>query len=117
MLWDALTLICLVAGSFFSIVGGMGLVRMPDFFSRMNAGGLTDTMGAGLILLGLMFQAGLSLALSKLVMILVLLWVTSPTVCHALAQAAIAQGLEPPGRVAGGDSGDSGMSEPDEPSG
>lgn len=95
MLWDALTLICLLVGSFFSIVGGIGLVRMPDFYSRMNAGGLTDTMGAGLILLGLMFQAGMSLALSKLVMILVLLWITSPTACHALAQAASSQGLEP----------------------
>ena len=95
MVWDALTLICLAAGSFFSIVGGIGLVRMPDFFSRMNAGGLTDTMGAGLILVGLMFQAGVSLPLAKLVMILILLWVTSPTTCHVLAQAAFAEGMRP----------------------
>jgi multicomponent Na+:H+ antiporter subunit G len=93
--WDALTLSCLLTGGFFSIVGAIGIVRLPDFFSRMHSGGITDTLGAGLILLGLMFQAGMSLALGKLLMILMLLVVTSPTSSHALAQAAFAQGLRP----------------------
>jgi multicomponent Na+:H+ antiporter subunit G len=92
---DVLSWMCLVVGGFFSIAGGIGLLRLPDFFSRMHAGGITDTMGAGLILLGLMFQAGISLALGKLLMILIGLWLTSPTSCHALAQAAFAQGLRP----------------------
>ncbi len=85
----------LLAGAFFVLVGGIGVFRLPDFFTRLHGGGVTDTLGAGLILVGLMFQAGLTLATIKLVMILIFLLVTSPTSCHALAQSARAQGLEP----------------------
>ena len=92
---DIVTWIFLLGGSFFAVVGGVGIVRLPDFFTRLHGGGITDTMGAALILVGLMFQAGWSLALVKLVMILGFLWITSPTACHALAQAALADGLEP----------------------
>ena len=70
---DLLSWIFLVAGSFFAVVGGVGLLRLPDFFSRMHGGGMTDTMGAGLILTGLMFQTGLSLVTFKLVLITLLL--------------------------------------------
>ncbi len=85
----------LLAGAFFVLVGGIGVFRLPDFYTRLHGGGVTDTLGAGLILVGLMFQAGLTLATIKLVMILIFLLVTSPTSCHALAQSARAQGLEP----------------------
>ena len=60
---------CLLLGAGFCFVGGLGLLRLPDFYSRIHGGGITDTLGAGLILLGLMFQSGLSLATVKLVMI------------------------------------------------
>ncbi|MCA9148101.1 MAG: monovalent cation/H(+) antiporter subunit G [Planctomycetales bacterium] len=92
---DAITWVLLLGGAFFSIVGGIGIVRLPDFFARLHGGGITDTLGAGLILLGLMFQAGWSLALVKLIMILAFLFVTSPTACHALAHAALSNGLQP----------------------
>lgn len=92
---DVLTWIFLIAGSFFSIVGGVGIIRLPEFFSRLHGGGVTDTLGAGLIVTGLMFQGGLSLVTVKLLMILFFLLVTSPTSCHALAKSALAQGLEP----------------------
>ena len=85
----------LVLGSFFSIVGGIGIVRLPEFFSRLHAGGVTDTLGAAFIVVGLLFQAGFSLIAIKLLMILFFLLVTSPTSCHALAKSAISQGLEP----------------------
>ena len=87
--------ICLTAGSFFAIVGAIGILRLPDFFCRLHGGGITDTMGAGLVLLGLMLQAGLGLVTVKLAMILFLLLVTSPTSAHALAKAALAHGLDP----------------------
>ena len=87
--------VCLVTGSLFAVVGGIGIVRLPDFYSRLHSGGITDTMGAGLILLGLMFQAGLTLVTVKLVMIFFFLFVTSPTSCHALASAALAHGVRP----------------------
>lgn len=92
---DILTWIFLLTGSFFAIVGGIGIVRLPEFFSRLHGGGVTDTLGAGLIVTGLMFQGGLSLTTVKLLMILFFLTVTSPTSCHALAKSALSQGLKP----------------------
>ena len=92
---DIITWVCLLAGGFFSVVGAIGIVRLPDFFSRLHGGGITDTLGAGLILVGLLFQAGISLAAVKVLMILGFLFITSPTGCHALAQAALTQGLRP----------------------
>lgn len=95
VLTDLVTWLLLLGGSFFSIVGGIGLVRLPDFYTRLHGGGITDTLGAGLVLLALMFQAGLSLVLVKLLMIMGLLLITSPTACHALSQAALSAGLSP----------------------
>ena len=92
---DILTWILLVSGALFSIVGGFGIVRLPEFFSRMHAGGITDTLGAGLIVGGLMLQGGFSLVTVKLFMIIFFLIITSPTACHALAKSALAQGLTP----------------------
>ncbi len=87
--------ILLVAGSFICVTGGVGMLRFPDFFTRIHAAGVTDTLGAGLIFTGLMLQAGLSLVLAKLVMILLFMLFTSPTACHAVAKAALHSGLEP----------------------
>ena len=92
---DALSWICLVAGGFFCVVGAVGMLRMPDFFTRMHAASVVDTLGAGLILLGLMLQAGLTLVTVKLLMIAVLIMFASPTATHALARAAMQRGLEP----------------------
>ncbi len=94
MVIDLISWALLLGGSFFLIVGAVGLVRLPHFYSRMHAAGVTDTGGAGLILLGLMVQGGLTLVTVKLFIILVFLWFTSPTACHALARAAVHSGLE-----------------------
>ena len=83
------------AGGFFCIVGGVGLVRMPDFYTRMHAASVIETLGAGLILLGLMLQAGLTLVAVKLLMVGVLIFFASPTATHALARAAMVRGLMP----------------------
>ena len=92
---DLLSWICLAAGGAFCVVGALGLVRMPDFYTRMHAASVTDTVGAGLLLLGMMLQAGFSMATVKLLMIGLLLLFTNPTATHALAKAARARGLEP----------------------
>lgn len=86
---------CLLAGGFFCVVGGIGLIRMPDFYTRMHAASLTETLGAGLLLLGLMIQAGLTLVTAKLLMIGLLIFFTSPAATHALAKAALIRGLKP----------------------
>ncbi|HSN80008.1 MAG TPA: monovalent cation/H(+) antiporter subunit G [Rhodoferax sp.] len=91
----AVSWLSLVLGGVFCIVGAIGLVRMPDFYTRMHAASVTETLGAGLILLGLMMQAGLTLVTVKLLMLGVLILFVSPTATHALARAAMARGLKP----------------------
>lgn len=51
----------LSTGAFFCAVGGLGILRLPDFYSRQHAAGITDTLGSSLVLIGLMLQSGLSL--------------------------------------------------------
>jgi len=99
LLFEIISAIFLLSGAFFVAVGAIGVFRLPDFYTRLHGAGITDTLGAGLILLGLTFQAGFTIATVKLIMIVVFLYVTSPTSCHALAQAARAQGVEPEGIV------------------
>ena len=86
---------CILAGGFFAVVGAFGLVRLPDFFTRMHAAGLIDTLGAYLIILGLMIQAGLTLIAVKLFFLGLLIFFTSPAATHALAKAALVRGLKP----------------------
>jgi multicomponent Na+:H+ antiporter subunit G len=93
--FDAASWISLLAGGFFSIVGGIGLLRMPDFYTRTHAASVTETLGAALILLGLVLQAGLSLVTVKLLVIGLLIFFTSPTANHALVKAALYRGLQP----------------------
>ena len=99
VLLDLLSVLFLVVGSFFAVIGGVGIVRLPEFFSRMHGAGITDTMGAGMIMVGLMFQqvvrGGDHLVIVKLLMILFFLLITSPSSCHALAKAAMTHGLSP----------------------
>ncbi len=92
---DVISWACFVAGGAFCVIGAVGVVRMPSFFTRVHAASLIDTLGAGLILLGLVLQAGFTLVSVKLVMIGVLLLFASPTATHALAKAALARGVDP----------------------
>ena len=87
--------IFLVTGSLFAVIGGIGLLRMPDFYCRIHAAGITDTMGAGMVLCGLVLKAGISLVAVKLLIILFFMLIASPTSTHALAQAAMTAGLMP----------------------
>ena len=90
---DGLSWVLILAGGFFCITAGVGLVRLPDFFSRTHAASVADSFGAVLILLGLILQAGWSLASVKLLMIIALLLLTAPTTAHALARAALSAGM------------------------
>ena len=87
--------ICLLSGGFFGILGGIGLLRFPDFYSRLHAAGITDTLCAFLIIVGLIIQAGLALISIKLILILVFMVFTAPTASHALARAGLAAGDDP----------------------
>ncbi len=84
-------------GAFFYVVGAIGIYRMPDVFTRMHAAGISDTAGAGLLIVGMMFLAGFSLVTVKLAIIMGVILFTSPIATHALAQAALHEGIKPVG--------------------
>ena len=86
---------CLILGALLSIIGGIGMHRFPDFYSRMHAASTADTLCAALILLGLGLHAELSLTSLKLLLVFAFLLFTSPTATHALANAALHGGLKP----------------------
>lgn len=85
----------LLGGGVIGVLGGLGLLRFPDFYSRLHAAGMTDTLCALMIITGLIMQAGLSLLTLKLALILLFLLFTSPTASHALAKAALSDGVKP----------------------
>ena len=95
LLVDLLSWGCILAGSAFVIVGAVGLVRMPDFFTRMHAASVTDTLGAGLLIIGMAIQAGVGLVMLKLLALLLLFFFFSPVVTHALARACAYEGIKP----------------------
>lgn len=88
LLLDIASWILLISGGVFVFIGGLGALRMPDFYTRMHAASITDTAGTILILVGLMLQAGVGLPLFKLFAILVFLLFTGPTAAYALVNAA-----------------------------
>jgi multicomponent Na+:H+ antiporter subunit G len=92
---DLASWMLLSAGGLFCIAGAIGMLRMPDFYTRVHAASVSDTLGAGLILLGLALQAGWTLVAAKLVVIGLLIFFTSPAATHALARAALGRGLQP----------------------
>jgi len=81
--------------SIFIVVGAVGIVRFPDFYTRLHAAGITDTAGAELILLAMILQAPNWLVVAKLVFIGFFLFMTSPVSTHAIAHAAWVVGLRP----------------------
>lgn len=93
---EILSAICLGLGAFLVLSGGVGVLRFPDFFARMHAASITDTLAASLILLGLALQIEPNLLVhSKLLFIFLFLMITSPTAAHALAKSALHGGLNP----------------------
>ena len=92
-----LSSLCLLLGAFLIFSGGLGVLRFPDFFTRMHAAGVTETMAVTLIVLGLMLVSGWGLPLFKLLLILLFVMITGPTASHALAKSALHGGLRPLG--------------------
>ncbi|MFL0802807.1 MAG: monovalent cation/H(+) antiporter subunit G [Agarilytica sp.] len=95
MILDVVSWACLVVGGFLCVTGAVGIFRFPDFFSRMHAASVTDSLGSGLIILGLVLQTSEWLVIAKLLFIMFFIFITSPTSSHALAKAALHSGLRP----------------------
>lgn len=85
---EVLTVVLVALGVFFLALGAVGLLRFPDYFSRMHAGGKCDTLGSLLLLVGLACYGGVTLASLKILGIAVFIFLTSPTATHAVARAA-----------------------------
>lgn len=84
----AIIIFVLAAGIFFFLVGVVGLLRLPDVYSRMHATTKCDTLGAGLILFALVLYSGFSNASVKLLFMILFIWITNPTAAHVIARAA-----------------------------
>ena len=92
---DVLGWAFIVTGGLALVVAGIGVLRMPEFFTRLHAAGIADTGGVLFIVLGLMTQCESWLTAVKLALILVFMMFTSPTATHAIAKAALHGGLSP----------------------
>ncbi len=104
LLVDIVSWFMLLTGGLVGILGGLGLLRFPDVYTRLHAAGMTDTLCTLMIIGGLILQAGLSILAVKLIVILLFMLFTAPTAGHALARAAHVHGIAP---VVGSRSGDS----------
>jgi multicomponent Na+:H+ antiporter subunit G len=85
----------ILSGSAFTITGGIGILRFPDFWSRMHAASVTDSAGMILLVLGMCLQAGLTLITVKLLIIAAFIFITGSTATHAVANAALVSGAKP----------------------
>ncbi|MBF0230894.1 MAG: monovalent cation/H(+) antiporter subunit G [Desulfamplus sp.] len=93
--------VLIIAGLFFFLVGSIGMIRLPDFYSRLHSAGIIDTMGLLLSMSGLAllilneFNLGNFLSAIKIILIIVFIFLTSPTATHAIVDAGIRAGLKP----------------------
>lgn len=92
---DIASWICFIVGGFYLIVGSIGMIRLPDFWSRLHGAGIVDTLATELFILGMILQSGWSIITIKLILIGVFLFFTSPTATHAVANAAWLAGVRP----------------------
>ena len=95
ILVDLLSGLFIAIGAISLVIGSLGLLRLPDLFSRTHAVGMMDTAGVGLIILGLMVHEGLTLISFKLALVGIFLFFTSPISTHAVAQGAFRSGMQP----------------------
>ena len=98
---DIVVTLLLIAGLFFFTGGAIGILRMPDFYSRLHPAGKLDTLGSLLALFGLAlfnrhhFSLGALLTSAKIILILVFVFLASPTATHAIVDAGVRAGLAP----------------------
>lgn len=96
---DIISWILISLGCFFAFTGALGIIRMPDVYTRLHAAGLSDSIGAPLILIGFAVQYGFTLVALKIIILALFLLITGPTATHALAKAAILTGPKPQANV------------------
>lgn len=92
---ELLSDLCLLLGGLLCLTGGVGMLRMPNFFTRLHASGVIESLAAPLLILGIMLDTGWSLDSAKLVLLIMIMMVANPTITHALCRAAAHGGVKP----------------------
>jgi multicomponent Na+:H+ antiporter subunit G len=95
MIIDLLSDICLLLGGIFTLTGAVGLLRLPDFYTRLHAASVTESLAAPLLIVGIILDTGFTLDSGKLILIIVIMVVSNPTITHALCRAAVHGGNTP----------------------
>jgi multicomponent Na+:H+ antiporter subunit G len=93
MIIGLLSDICLLLGGLFTLTGAIGLLRLPDFYTRLHAASVTESLAAPLLIIGVMLDTGFTLDSAKLILIIVIMIVSNPTITHALCRAVAHGGL------------------------
>ncbi|MDP2845259.1 MAG: monovalent cation/H(+) antiporter subunit G [Candidatus Methanoperedens sp.] len=93
-IFNVISAIFIIAGLFFIVVGTIGLLRLPDFYSRMHATGKCDTLGVGLTITGLMIYNGFNFISVELLFLVIFIFIANPVATHAIARAAYKVGLQ-----------------------
>lgn len=92
---DAVAAALMLGGAFFSLAACVGVLRFPDFYTRLHAQSKCDALGAALLLLGAALREGPTLLAAKVLLVAAFIALTSPLAAHALGRAALRSGLEP----------------------
>ena len=95
MFYDILSWCLIGLGCFFVLIGALGVLKLPEFWSRLHAASVVESAGMILLISGLCIQSGLSLITVKLILLIVFLFLTGPTATHAVASAALVSGMKP----------------------
>lgn len=98
---DIIVAVLLLFGVFFFFAGAVGIIRFPDFYSRLHPAGKLDTMGQLAMMIAMALYTvqeltlGAILTALKILLIIVFVFITSPTATHAIVDAGVRAGLMP----------------------
>jgi len=92
---DSVVLLLVLGSVFFTLVSTVGVLRLPDLYTRAHASSKADTLGAGFGLAAVAVYFGPSTETVKVVLLIVFIYLTNPTAAHAITRAAYDQGVEP----------------------
>jgi multicomponent Na+:H+ antiporter subunit G len=99
MNWDLilnlLSWVLILSGSAFTLIGAIGTLRFPDFWSRLHAASVSESAGMILLVSGMCLHSGFTLITVKLIIIAIFIFMTGPTSTHAVASAALTSGEKP----------------------
>jgi multicomponent Na+:H+ antiporter subunit G len=95
MLLNILSWVLILSGSAFTLIGAIGTLRFPDFWSRLHAASVSESAGMILLVSGMCLHSGFTLITVKLIIIAIFIFITGPTSTHAVASASLTSGETP----------------------